>query len=112
MNNTQKELEKILSALNKQISKWEFNIEANEKVVEIIINIYKAAKSWNIALVKLLIEQIKIIFGISDIPEAWEKEKETRDWNFSEDDEDIACGDVESITGIFLNNLKSYNASK
>lgn len=113
MNHIQKELDNILSDLNKDISRWNFNIQMNEKIVEIIIEIYKSAKEWNIAKVKILIEQLKIIFWVSDFPEDFEDSNDniTRDWNFAEDDEEIACSEVESITWIFLNNLKEYHGN-
>lgn len=109
MNIQQKELEKILKELNLKINKWELNIERNWNIIETIINIYKEAKNWNTANVILLIEKIKIIFWVSNLPEYIDND--TRDWDFYEDDEEIACSDIESITAVFLKNLKKYNGS-
>lgn len=115
MSNNHKELEKILKKLNSDIAKNQFNIQLNEKIIQIIINIYKSAKEFNITRLTFLIEEIKIIYWISDLDEYGSNNtnNDSSDKSWDEDiDENMIFEHIESITWNFLKNLKKYNENK
>lgn len=93
--------ENYISNINQDLKNKNFDLNQNEEKVLIIIEIYKEAKKQNFEKVKELI----IKLDCCDI----ENSDKTRDWNFWETSEDNIENftSLESITAIFLDNLKN-----
>ena len=109
MNYNQNELKNIIDKLNNEINKWVFNIQLNEKIIQIIINMYKSANQWNISKTTILLEQLKIIYWVSNLQEYWNNKYENDNFDNKIEVNDNLCLEVEHITWEFLKNLKKYN---